>query len=152
VVSAFFRLHMSQTDQLGGFAPGINCKKFTSTEQIGCLVAANPCSIGYAGRESVDNALNIAAQVAGIKATPANIANLVNGSGLPVYPISRRLWINALNGFSSVTGDQLSFLHCFQGTVPGVPLADIDQVVQNRNFVPVPAGVARTKSCPAVFP
>ena len=31
-------------------------------------------------------------------------------------------------------------------------LSDIDLVVQHRNFVQVPAGVSRSKSCPAVFP
>jgi ABC-type phosphate transport system substrate-binding protein len=152
VISAFYRLHISQVTNLGAPAPGINCKKFTSTEQIGCLVAASPCSIGFAGREAVDNALNIAMQVAGIKATAPNVENLVNGSGGPIYPLSRRLWVNALNGFSSVTGDQQSLLRCFQGLTPGVPLSDIDLVVQHRNFVRVPAGVSRTKACPAVFP
>ena len=152
VVSAFYRLHVSQVTNLGSLAPGINCKKFTSTEQIGCLVSASPCSLGFAGRESVDNALNIAAQVAGIKPTAPNIENLVNASGLPVYPLARRLWVAALNGFSTVSGDQLSLLKCFQGLTPGVPLSDIDLVLRQRNFVPVPSGVNRTKSCPAVFP
>jgi hypothetical protein len=152
VVSAFYRLHTSQTTYLGGFPTGINCKKLSSTEQIGCLVEANPCSIGFAGREAVDNILNMAFQVQGIKPTAANISNLVNGSGGPVYPISRKLWLNALNGFGSVTGDQNSLLSCFRGMVPGVSLDTIDSIIQNRTFVPVPAGVARTKSCPAVFP
>ena len=151
VVSAFFRLHISHVTNLGGFAPGINCKKFSSTEQIGCLVAASPCSIGFAGREAVDNALNIAAQVAGIKPTAPNIENLVNGSGRPFYPLSRRLWVNALNG-AAVGGDQLSLLRCFQGQLPGVTLNDIDADLRRRNFVAVPAGVNRSKSCPAVFP
>jgi hypothetical protein len=79
-------------------------------------------------------------------------SNLVNGSGGPVYPISRKLWLNALNGFGSVTGDQSSLLSCFRGMVPGVPLDTIDSIIRNRTFVPVPAGVARTKACPAVFP
>jgi len=152
VVNALFRLHISQVTNLGAPAPGINCKKFSSTEQIGCLVAASPCSIGFAGREAVDNALNIAMQVDGIKATSPNIENLVNGSGNPIYPLARRLWFNALNGFGSVSGDQLSLVRCFQGLTPGVPLSDIDVAIQRRNFVPVPAGVSRTKSCPAVFP
>ena len=152
VVNALFRLHISQVTNLGAPAPGINCKKFNSTDQIGCLVAANPCSIGFAGRESVDNALNIAMQVAGIKGTSPNIENLVNASGGPIYPLSRRLWFNALNGFDTVTGDQLSLLKCFQGLTPGVPLTDIDLVVQHHHFVAVPGGVSRTKSCPAVFP
>lgn len=151
VVSAFFRLHMSQVTNLGAFASGINCKKFTSTDQIGCLVEASPCSIGFAGRESVDNALNIAAQVANIPPTVTNVQNLAT-LGTPVYPLARRLWVNALNPFSTVTGDQLTFLRCLQGQVPGISVSDIDLVVQHRNFVAVPAGVNRTKSCPAVFP
>ena len=151
VVSAFFRIHMSQVTNLGAPAPGINCKKFTSTEQIGCLVEASPCSIGFAGRESVDNALNIAMQVNGIKVTAQNIANLATNA-TPVYPLARRLWVNSINGFGTVTGAQLSLLQCFEGLTPGVPLGDIDLVLSHRNFVPVPAGVTRLKGCPATFP
>jgi ABC-type phosphate transport system substrate-binding protein len=151
VVSAFFRLHISQVTNLGSTAPGINCKKFTATDQIGCLVAANPCSIGFAGREAVDNALNIAAQINGIQVTATNIQNLVT-AGAPVYPLARRLWVNSLAGFSTVTGDQLSLLNCFRGMLPGVLLSDMDGIIQRRNFVAVPPGVSRTKSCPAVFP
>ena len=151
VVSAFYRLHETQVTQLGAPVFGINCKKFSSTEQIGCLVVANPCSIGFAGREAVDNLLNMAVQINGIKPTVQNIANLAT-LGTPVYPLARRLWLNALNGFGTVTGDQLSLLRCFQGQVPGVQLSDIDNIMVHRNFVAVPAGVTRTKSCPAVFP
>jgi hypothetical protein len=151
VVSALFRLHISQVTNLGAPAPGINCKKFTATDQIGCLVAANPCSIGFAGRESLDNALNIAAQIGGIQVTPTNIQHLVT-AGTPVYPLARRLWVNSIAGFSTVTGDELSLLNCFRGQAPGVSLLDVDGILQRRNFVAVPSGVSRTKSCPAVFP
>jgi hypothetical protein len=152
VVSAFYRLHVTQTTSFGAFSLGLNCKKFTSTEQIGCLVSASPCSIGFAGREAVDGFYNMAFQIQGIKATSANISNLVNGSGGTVYPISRRLWVSSVAGFGSVTGDQRSLLQCFQGASPGVPLEVIDSTVEGRNFVRVPAGVSRTKTCPATFP
>jgi hypothetical protein len=153
VVSAFYRLHVSQVTYLGGMPTGINCKKLSSTDQIGCLVSANPCSIGFAGREAVDNVVNMAFQVNGIQPTAANIANLVNGSGAPVYPISRTLWLDSISGFGAVTGDQLSLLNCFKGLTPGIPLSLIDDKVVGRNFVKVPSNVAnRTKGCPATFP
>lgn len=152
IVSAFYRLHVSQVDMLADLAPGINCKKFSATDQIGCLVSANPCSIGFAGREAVDDFTNMAVQMENIKSTPATISNLVNGSGNPPYPLARRLWLNALNGFGTVTGDQRTLLQCFQGLRPGVPLDLIDSIVAGRNFVSVPAGVARNKTCPATFP
>ena len=152
VVSAFFRLNMSQVTDLGGMPTGINCKKFSAIDQIGCLVAANPCSIGFAGREAVDNFTNMAMRIEGLKATPADISNLVNGSGAPAYALARRLWVNSVAGFSTVTGNEQALLQCFQGTRPGIPLDLIDQVVAQRNFVPVPAGVNRSKTCPATFP
>lgn len=153
VVSAFFRLHVSQTTYFGGFPPGINCKKFTSTDQIGCLVEANPCSIGYAGREAADGVLNVAFEVQGVRPTADAISNLVNGSGQPVYPLARALWVNSVNGFSSVTGNELSLLKCFEGQQPGVRLDVIDSIVTNRNFVQVPPNIVnRVKSCPATFP
>lgn len=154
VVSAFFRLHTSQITTLGSPTIGINCKKFTSTDQIGCLVEANPCSIGFAGRESVDNVVNFAALIEGIRATSTNISNLVTTPATTAddYPLARTLWLNALNGFSGVTGPEVGLVKCEQGQIPGVPQSLVDEHVQALNFVAVPAGVNRSKTCPAVFP
>ncbi len=76
IVTAYFRLHVSQADPINGgptltgvptpaFPPGAPlattsyCKALTSSDQIGCLVKANPCSIGFAGREAIDKAPSV---------------------------------------------------------------------------------------------
>ena len=55
------------------------CVDNDDTSQIGCLVKASPCSVGYAGREAADPAApfdNVALRLTGIQATTPNIKNL----------------------------------------------------------------------------
>ena len=86
-------------------------RQFTSTDQIGCLVKANSCTIGFAGREAVDKVLpgaNFALRMEGIIPSTQNIQNLVIAGATPVYPISRKLWLNSITGFASATTDENS--------------------------------------------
>lgn len=91
------------------------CTKADATLQIGCLVQADPCSIGYAGRQALqgntqvaaiqmrtpDNTASVSAEdVANIQAVadPGNCAAF--GAR---YPLARSLWMNASKGFGSFT-------------------------------------------------
>ena len=163
-VSAFFRLHTNQVTNFGS-TPKVAqantgvCKQFTSTDQIGCLVKANPCSIGFAGREAVtaDNTsmgyrigLNGNTSVAAaLPASQANIESLVTG-GTP-YSIARKLWVNAYKGLANVTNTngattthELDLLNCFGASGS---TAIVDSKVTGRNFIAVPSGVTRTVTC-----
>jgi len=144
IVSGYFRLHTTATTNKNGSVPtlaaGASCNTaFSSTEQIGCLVKANSCTVGFAGREAADDitlgpARNFAARIQGITASTANIQNLATG-GTPVYPIARKLWFNSLVGFGSplVTAPELALFN-FEN-VPG----NIDPIITARHFVTVPA-------------
>ncbi len=146
VVSAFYRLHTTNNTTQHGSVPTVaNCRLFDSTVQIGCLVKANSCTIGFAGREAVDSATlqNFAFRIEGIPPTTQNIQNLVIAGATPVYPISRKLWMNSITGFAAATADENSLV-----TFESNP-ANIDPIILNRNFVQVPSTVTRLRGCPS---
>ena len=118
-----FRIH--QTTPLSSGA--INCQESDATQQIGCLVQASPCSIGYAGAEAelagaldATRAFQLGSPLAPsqpIQLLGPNIRRLLDPSG-PAngtcgngtgdnfglrYPLSRRLWVNASKGFGAGT-------------------------------------------------
>ncbi len=153
VVSAYYRLHTTRNTNRNGSVPKVaQCQTFTSTDQIGCLVKANTCTIGYAGREAADKTaplLNFALRMEGIIPSTQNIKNLVIAGSTPVYPISRKLWLNSLNGFSTGTAAEQS-LFSFESTASSVAAPSaMDNIILNRNFVQVPDGVTRLRACPS---
>jgi hypothetical protein len=177
LVSAFFRLHTSEVTNFGGNptiagnpTPGTPstanvCNKFTSTDQIGCLVRATPCSLGYAGREANNNVTTFAAQVENVQANTTNVKNFIFGLS-PAYPISRGLYVNSVKGFGSVvdvagppSDNELSALTCFGGgpgaggpNDPRNPTSPVHQAMSNFGFIPLevsdPAIPASFTTCP----
>lgn len=159
VVAGFYRIHTTTNTNKNGSNPQVaNCRTMSSTEQIGCLVKANTCSIGFAGREAADDILtlgsasNFAIMLKGFRPTVSNIQNLVNGNAANSYPASRVLWLNSINGFTGMSAQETQLFN-FENTP-----ASIDPIVVNRNFVQYPATDAggnplnRMKVCPATFP
>jgi hypothetical protein len=103
----YFALHMVRPDNSGA-APTIagGCQLTDDTSQIGCLVKASPCSIGFAGRESADAAApfaNLALRIVGTQPTQTTIENLATG-GTPVYGLARKLWFNSANNPGDLVG------------------------------------------------
>ncbi len=148
VVSAYYRIHTTRTTNLHGSSPtGGPCTAFSSSVQIGCLVKASTCSIGLASREAVDGfpRHNLAFRLDGISASAANLQSLLTGSS-PVYPMARALWLSSIAGFSSGTlnGDEFELMS-FESTP-----SSIDPIIQSHNFVTVPGGVSRLRSCPGL--
>lgn len=141
IVSAYYRLHTSQVTNVAGSVPtGGPCTTFAATTQIGCLVKASACSVGFAGREGVTATDNMAIRIAGITASTANVQNLVLGGAF--YPLSRKLWFNSIKGFTAVTGAESTLAGCFQNP------STLDPIVATHNFVQVPASVTRLRGCP----
>ena len=103
----YYGVHMVRPDT-SSTPPTIagSCQFETDTSQIGCLVKASPCSIGFAGREAVDTAAplnNLALKIQGVEPTTATIQNLATG-GTPVYPLARKLWFNSANNPGDLVG------------------------------------------------
>jgi len=86
VATAYYRIHTGGA----GATPGKSCKEIDATLQIGCLVGADPCYLGYAGFAG-ESATNKAINVNGVN--PLINPTTPNSS----YLFFRKLWVNALN-------------------------------------------------------
>lgn len=155
VVSAFYRLHVSQVDNFGGPIPTPNsftvgtsvCKTFDETTQIGCLTKASPCSIGYAGRESVDKApgsnnmaYRLGTTAPGVAATDTNIQALLDTTNPSFYPMTRKLFVNhwvdpALAVLPTMAKEEVLY-NCFKQDAITSPR------VAQFHFLPIPATTA----------
>ena len=172
VVSAFFRLNVTQTNNFGGPIPAPNgftvatpgatplvgnvCKNFTSTDQIGCLVQANPCSIGFAGREAVAKApalINDLAYRLGVAQadsrppTDTTILELLDTSATaPFYPMARKLFVNhwvdpALPVLPTMAKEDVLY-NCFKQDTITTPR------ITQFHFLGVPSGPRVDNACP----
>ena len=79
----YYGVHMARPDSSQAPATiATGCTYETDTGQIGCLVKASPCSIGFAGREAADDGptfANLALRVNNIISNTTNIENLATG-------------------------------------------------------------------------
>jgi hypothetical protein len=129
----YYGAHMVRPDN--SLAPPTisgSCLLTDDTSQIGCLVKASPCSIGFAGRQGADAVApfnNLSLRVQGVLPTDTNVQNLVTG-GTPVYPIARTLWFNSFQdpivGFLSpnLTAAESALSTCMG--LPGACTVDAD--------------------------
>jgi hypothetical protein len=99
VYGAYYRIH-SDITTISGTAP---CTQPDATLQIGCLVAASPCSFGYAGKEAASQPGAVAMKIKGVPPVTACIQALGAGpfdGGTPQeYFVSRKLYLNSIAGF-----------------------------------------------------
>lgn len=112
----FHRMHQSLTVATQP-SPVTPCRRPDSTDQIGCLVAVNPYSIGFAGLEATTITGATYLKVGNVVPRTNTIQPLQTTSSLTppagAYPISRRLTVNDLNGNAAVTGDEAKLLACY---------------------------------------
>jgi hypothetical protein len=96
---AFFRLH-AQTPTISGSGA---CKAESATDQIGCLVQASWCSMGYAGNSAVNGA-TVAVNVNNVPPADSCVQNLLKlpAGDAATYRISRQLFLNSVQGFESI--------------------------------------------------
>jgi ABC-type phosphate transport system substrate-binding protein len=135
VTGAFYRLHT--TTAAAGSTP---CTSTNSTEQIGCLVQASPCSIGFAGREAAPPAQSVVRglSVRGIAPTNTAIENLVTTPDpSDDYPLARKLYLTTLNGFESTTLDtgEKQLALCMANA------SIINPIMTANGYLPIPGGV-----------
>jgi ABC-type phosphate transport system substrate-binding protein len=113
LVGSFYRIH---TNRILANGCSVTCQEQSSTRQIGCLVSASPCSLGFAGLEAATIATNNCAsalKVNNVEPSVGNIQNLVLGG--TTYPISRKLYFNTTQFNSPIADpDQQAVLNCFK--------------------------------------
>lgn len=137
VQNAYFRLHALHTTN----AYSSTCKETSSTKQIGCLVTASACSLGFAGMEAAEMADSMALEVANVN---NSIPNLCDFS----YKLTRYLYLNTAVGFDNITDPkQADLAGCFHDVNKIVP------AVEDAGFVPLtacgnPDGIQGFVGCP----
>ncbi len=129
MTASFFRIHTTLAAVSG--AP-VCATNLDDTSQIGCLVASDPCSIGYAGREADLQAGNEALTVNGIAPTDANVLALLSNPSA-AYPLARRLYVASLVGFGHLIGGELALGQCFADN------SKTKTAIQAHNFVAMPS-------------
>lgn len=153
VVGAFYRIHTTRTAHVATNAtcPGDSCcRRDDPTNQIGCLVAANPCSVGYAGRAGDLVELNTTGGILTNYANAVNaVAPLVNCIDGGQYPLAQLLYDNTLTGFrttmppgffaSPVSGAELNLAKCLSGNNFIAP-ASLAGLLLTYNIVPLASG------------
>ncbi|HEX7479006.1 MAG TPA: hypothetical protein VF331_14465 [Polyangiales bacterium] len=153
MTGSYYRLHETKVMPGSG---GVPCTWADSTAQIGCLVQASPCSIGFAGREAADDPtignndvrsllIGTADNVLAIPPTDANVQQLLAScGGVPDvaqrYPLARKLFLNSIVGFSDarIPVDQQALAACEQDR------SKTDQAIDLEHFIklPQPAGLS----------
>lgn len=104
VITAYYNIHA--LTPISTYVP--NCNHDNSTDQIACLTAASPCSVGYAGMGAdaqVPQTWQL--EVNGIQSNKTNIR-------AGTYPMWRYLYLATLAGFSTVTGVEHELAECFR--------------------------------------
>ncbi len=111
ISGAFYRIHSTRTQNTPDATTG-TCQNRDATSQIGCLVQASPCSLGFAGREASTEAGAVALKVNALEPTIGCIQSFT-------YPLSRKLYFTTMLGFESVAGQELALAKCMatQATV-----------------------------------
>jgi hypothetical protein len=134
MTGAYHRIQAVHTLVASG-AAAITCQLADMTNQIGCLVTASPCSIGYAGRQTLTTNPN-AAPIKINKQSP-DVLCIQNAL---VYPFSRKLYLNTLTGFGNVSGQELALAGCETDLAQpslGTPANVVTTAIAGSGFVQI---------------
>lgn len=133
ITGAFYRLHANKTIAAGAAL----CKDPSPTSQVGCLAQANPCAIGFSGRDAQVQG-SVGLSVNGITPSDEKIKNLVTtpDDKSDDYPLARKLYFNTVAGFENVTGGELQLAQCMADSTK------MAAIVQAHGFIPMPGGVS----------
>jgi cysteine-rich repeat protein len=127
-----YMMHATKTVAAGA----ATCRHISETDSIGCFTQANPCAIGFAGREGVAVAPNIVGlSLRNIAPTQQNVENLVTTAATTDdYPLARKLYFNSIKGFQhpDLQQGEWQLARCMATDMIVGPIAVA------RNFVRVP--------------
>jgi cysteine-rich repeat protein len=124
MVGAFYRIHTTTSIA----TPAVTCQNRDATSQIGCLVSASPCSIGFAGKGAVDDNPGAAALKINKLHPSLDCIQTVT------YPLSRKLYVNTFQGFddADTLTQERELAKCFADRTK------IDPILDARGFVKLP--------------
>jgi hypothetical protein len=107
MTGAYYRIHAVHTLIASDAGAPVTCQQADMNDQIGCLVTASPCSIGYTGFPTLT-----ANQNAGTIKLNKQSAGVLCIQNHFAYPLARKLYLNTLTGFGNVTGQELALAGC----------------------------------------
>jgi hypothetical protein len=128
ITGMFTRIHTSRSMNKVD-ASVATCRIVDATSQIGCLVQADECSIGFAGKaaESTQPDNGAYARTAStllLMGRAPTETNILDGFK---YPLSRKLYVNSAIGFGAVWGYEAAMLPNEVAEIP------------NDGFIAIPA-------------
>ena len=149
---AFHRIHSTQTLSTNPLV--VPCQQGNETNQIGCLVGASPCSLGYAGR----GAYGLLSYSAGGTTTTQTGTQFqmtsLRVNGVPStdtcidyfeYPYTRKLYLNSIVGMGTLTANTGEwYLAQDECTSAAQNVATMTSLMTNNQigpFVPIPSWV-----------
>jgi hypothetical protein len=155
ITGAFYRIHESQA-LLSPNTPSVIasppapiatpqaiCTYQSMTDQIGCLVQADPCAFGYAGREAdtiVGPSISGTTMVLAATATGMKLKGIpdavgcVQLAGAPgSYPFWRKLYLDSIVGFGNVSLAEQGMAQC-ESTNANITLG-----INADSFITLPA-------------
>ena len=154
VVGALIRIHATRTMIAtaptcpGTAGSGRCCDRTDSTDAIGCLVDADPCSVGFGGGVALTSQLQTSASnETNFGASVNNIANKEDCIQNIIYPLARKVYISSVIGFENVTGQELALTKCFAGGVTGGVTA-FHSLLSAVNLFPLPGDAAVCQDFP----
>jgi hypothetical protein len=129
------------------------CTQSDMNDQIGCLVQASPCSLGYARRPLASffqhyggsggagtglAVTTVDERLIGAPDSVACIQNLANAgvAGESYYPFTQKQYLNSIIGFGSVSPAELALASCENQA------ALVNQAVAANGFIPLPTFLA----------
>lgn len=145
--SPWYRIH--QTRALASATPGTFCREPDASDQIGCLVNASPCSIGYAGVGAVGDGATPDAypdrKGLGLRNDNGSANAFPTQAGIQAacairYPLTRNLYICTLDEFADTGGQAASFVTAQQEILELVTTeqANRDRAVVSAGFIQAP--------------
>jgi hypothetical protein len=142
----YARIHEREVSKGGLYA----CQLDSDTDQIGCLVQADPLSVGIAANQgdtweqrdplvASDHSTSTAPNTQGLRVSQlqAGVACLPAppGSGKPSYPLWRKLYFNTITGFARVTNASELNLGQYESVD-----SSINPILTQYNFFQLPFG------------
>lgn len=139
IIGAWYRIHSLHTIATGATATA--CQQVDATLQIGCLVQASPCSVGFAGRtaDAWDST----------STSPGKTTAMKINQVLPLtacvqsfsYSLSRKLYLDSVVGWPNVAATDVTWgpkeLALAQCEATGTTITPI---LTGLNFIPLASG------------
>jgi hypothetical protein len=142
VTGAYHRIHAAHSlaPPTDAGQPPI-CQRADPTDQIGCLVRASPCSLAFAGRQVLDTSAEL-----GTVKIDKQSPELACIQSRFAYPLSTKIYFNAMAGFADLNGQELALARCMTDRAqpssdPPAPAGLLSTSIASAGFIAIPSSI-----------